>query len=90
MATKQTRTSGTKITITSKHGFRIRHGWFDLDGIPAMIIIAIIVAVRISWRILVIADKVTAWLCWRIIGAARVTCRWLTGKVRAFRAFYPL
>ena len=80
-----------KITIT-RHGARIRHGWFDLDGSLALIIILIIVAARISWHILVIAGKVTAWLgrC----GAAVVRylypriARRITGLYRYVRAFY--
>jgi hypothetical protein len=94
-----TKQPSKKITISSRHGVKIRHGWIDLDGLPAMIILVIIVTVRMLWKILVITDKVTAWLCWRAIGAARIVspvivraARWLVrqshGLVLCFRAFY--
>jgi hypothetical protein len=103
-----TNTNRAKIIISQRRGHlttRVRYRALDLEGSWAVIVMIIILAMRFSWRILVIADKATGWLCWRVAGTVRivypviarvtaVTARWAAhhgrGMILAFRAFYPL
>jgi hypothetical protein len=91
--------NGPKITVATRNGrfhARIRHGWFDVDGFTAVIIITIIVAMRGMWALV----RITAHILFRMIMIAspivarmimisvRSGRRRMTGAILAFRAFY--
>lgn len=92
-------TKSPKITVQSRNGYiqpRVRHGWFDVDGVEAMIIILIIVAVRIVRRVAVFITRVTVRVIKivspKVASLTMITARWslrhLAGAILAFRAFY--
>jgi hypothetical protein len=92
-------TNGPRITIRTRNGSvhtRIQHGWFDVDGITAVIIILIIAAARFVWaltgiisRVLGRAIKIVSPIIWRLLVIIlRWACHRTAGILLAFRAFY--
>lgn len=73
-----------QIKIVSRRGHirpTVKHGWLDLDGWEAVVVIAIILAVRITVVITRLAWRFLVWL-------TPIVIRYATGLVLWFRAFY--
>jgi hypothetical protein len=77
-----------QIKISQRRGrifVAVRHGWLDLEGLSALIIIAIILAARFM-RVIV---RLLVWLvCWIVPIIVRFAAHYSTGLVLWFRAFY--
>jgi hypothetical protein len=78
------RSKPDQIQIMSRRGKirpHFRRGWFDLDGFPALIVIAIIVAVRLARLIVTLVWSLLVWI-------TPIVVHYTTGLVLWFRAFY--
>lgn len=92
-------TKKPRVTVQTRNGkitARVRHGWFEVDGIAAVIVILIIVTVRISRAVVVVTVRsmfvmAKAIYCStrpRAASAARHISHHATGLYRGLRAFY--
>jgi hypothetical protein len=86
-----TKRPGTKITVTNRHGIRVRSDSLDLTGFPAMIIIVIIAAVRTVAIVTRLGYRLAVWSLPRLFRVIMIVCKvaieqasWFALVIRTF------